>query len=69
MKGEKSGEYLLVQTSERYPTKLNISYVLDYTGKIISEGNSSRMSIHFPLSKFGFLIKEKCFFSGFLKLL
>lgn len=52
--GEKSGEYLLEQTSERYPTKLNVSYVFDYTGKIKADKHSSTMTIHFPLSGFKF---------------
>lgn len=48
--GDKSGEYLLEQTSERYPTKLNVSYNFHYTGKIKADKNSSAMTIHFPLS-------------------
>lgn len=48
--GAKPGEYFLEQTSERYPTKLNFSYVFDYTGKIRAEKNSSTMTINFPLS-------------------
>lgn len=48
--GTRPGEYYLEQTSERYPTNLNISYVFDYTGKIRADKNSSTMTIHFPLS-------------------
>ncbi|KAJ6646755.1 UBX domain-containing protein 1, partial [Pseudolycoriella hygida] len=52
-KDVEEGEFLLEQTSERYPTSLNISYIFDYTGYLKAGKNSSKMVINFPLNIVG----------------